>query len=116
MDMTLWHNPRCSKSRQALALLQAAGHAPKVRPMPSDPPSEDELRAALRLLGMTPAQLMRTNEARAHGVSPDDSDDSDDNSLIAAMVAHPILIERPILFANGKAIVGRPPENILTIL
>lgn len=113
MDMTLWHNPRCSKSRQALALLQAAGHTPKVRSMPSDPPSADELRTALRLLGLTPAQLMRKKEARDHGVSPQDVDDY---SLIAAMVAHPIVIERPILFANGKAIVGRPPEDVLTIL
>ncbi len=113
MDMILWHNPRCSKSRQALALLEAAGHAPTLRRTLEDPPSTAELRQALALLGMTAGQLIRPKEARERGLSPRECDEG---ALITAMAADPILIERPILFANGKAIVGRPPEDVLTIL
>lgn len=114
MTLTIWHNPRCSKSRQTLALLEDNGHAPQVRRYLDHAPSESELRAAAAALGISPIAMMRTSEAdfKAEGLSRD----SDDNALFAAMARHPKLIERPIVFANGKAAIGRPPETVLLIL
>ena len=110
MAVTIWHNPRCSKSRQTLALLDA----PVIRTYLTDAPNETELVAALDLLDMKPIQLMRRGEKlfKELGLNKDD----DDSVLLAAMVEHPILIERPIVFANGKAAIGRPPEAVLEIL
>ncbi len=112
--ITLWHNPRCSKSRQTLALLQEAGHDVTERRYLDDAPSRAEIENALALLALKPIEMMRPKEAlfRDLGLTRD----SDDTTLIEAMAAHPKLIERPILFANGKAAIGRPPENVLTIL
>ena len=114
MTVTIWHNPRCSKSRAALKLLEDNGIAPEVRCYLDDPPSADEIRAALGLLGLPAIGLMRTKEAafREAGLSKDDAQDR----LVAAMAAHPILIERPVVFANGKAALGRPPEAVLALL
>ncbi|MEZ5887179.1 MAG: arsenate reductase (glutaredoxin) [Paracoccaceae bacterium] len=114
MTLTLWHNPRCSKSRETLALLEAQGHRPTIRLYLEDPPSAAELRAALALLGQPAIALVRTGEAefRDLGLSRDTSE----ADLIAAMAAHPRLIERPLLIANGKAALGRPPEAVLAIL
>lgn len=110
----IWHNPRCSKSRQTLALLQDQDITPTVRLYLTDTPDEAALRDAAGKLGMTALQMMRTKEAlfKELGLSKEDSDDS----LFAAMAANPKLIERPIVFANGKAAMGRPPESVLDIL
>jgi len=114
MTVTIWHNPRCSKSRQTLALLEEAGTALKVRPYLNDPPNRAELEAALKMLGLRPSELIRSGEKiyRELGLSQD----SDDNALISAMLEHPILIERPVVIGNGKAAIGRPPEAVLDIL
>lgn len=114
MSVVIWHNPRCSKSRATLALLQERGIAPEVRLYLEDAPSEDEIRETLGLLGIDAADLVRKGEAayKEAGLSQD----SNETALIAAMVAHPKLIERPIVFAGGNARVGRPPEAVLEIL
>jgi len=112
MALIIWHNPRCSKSRQTLALIEA--HAPKVRLYLTDAPSEAELRAAAAALGLGPLQMMRTGEPefKAEGLSQDSSD----AELFAAMARVPKLIERPIVFAGDKAAIGRPPEAVLSLL
>lgn len=114
MTLTIWHNPRCSKSRQTLALLTERGLDPVVRRYLDDAPSETELRAAATALGLTPLAMMRRREAlfRSLGLGPDSSDDA----LFAAMAAHPALIERPIVFLDRRAALGRPPEQVLTLL
>jgi len=112
MSVTIYHNPRCTKSRQTLALLEENGADPKIIEYLSEPPSATELKKILDMLGMTPAQLLRRKEANEAGIDAT----QDDATLIAAMVANPIVIERPIVVANGKARVGRPPENVLEIL
>lgn len=114
MTLIIWHNPRCSKSRQTLALLEENGHAPQVRRYLDDAPSEAELRAAAVALGVSPMAMMRTKEAefKELGLSRDSADDA----LFAAMAQVPKLIERPIVFADGKAAIGRPPESVLDIL
>lgn len=114
MTLTLWHNPRCSKSRETLALLEAQGHRPTVRLYLDDPPSADEIRAALSLLGQPAIALVRTGETEFRDLGL--GRDASDTDLIAAMAAHPRLIERPLLIANGKAALGRPPEAVLAIL
>ena len=111
--ITIWHNPRCSKSRQTLALIE--GKDPlTIRKYLEDAPSEAEIREVLGLLAISAIDLMRTGEAefKDHGLSKD----SDEDTLIAAMVAVPKLIERPVVIANGQARIGRPPESVLEIL
>ena len=114
-DVTIWHNPRCSKSRQTLQLLEARGIQPIIVRYLEQPPSQRVLSEVLSLLGLAPRQLMRRKEAlyRELGL---DSADLGDEQLIAAMVANPKLIERPVVLANGKAALGRPPEDVLAIL
>jgi len=110
-----WHNPRCSKSRQGLALLEENGADVKVRKYLEDAPGLDELTAAWVALGKPPvARMMRTGEAvfRELGLSKTD----DDATLLAAMASHPILIERPLAIRDGKAVIGRPPENLTALL
>lgn len=111
---TIWHNPRCSKSRQTLALLQERGIEPEQRFYLTDGPSVDEIRAVLDMLGKQPVEIMRVKDAlfKELGLTKDSPDDD----LIAAMAANPALIERPIVIANGKAAMGRPPEAVLEIL
>lgn len=111
---TIWHNPRCSKSRETRALLQKRGVEVTERRYLEDAPTEDELRAALALLGLPALSLVRTREAafKEHGLSRD----SDEATLIAAMATTPKLIERPVVFAGGRAALGRPPEAVLDIL
>jgi arsenate reductase (glutaredoxin) len=113
-DVIIWHNPRCSKSRQTLELVEQQGITPVVRRYLDDAPSEAEIRAALAALGLSPIEAMRTGEAefKAMGLSKD----SDDATLIRAMAEVPKLIERPIVFRDGKARLGRPPEQVLDIL
>ena len=115
MTATLYHNPRCSKSRATLELLQSKGVEPQIIEYLKTPPDAETLKKILKLLGMTPRELMRKNEAAFKEAGLDDSNLSDDE-LVAAMIEHPILIERPILLANDKAAIGRPPENVLSII
>ncbi len=111
----IYHNNRCSKSRATLALLEERGGEVEVINYLDTPPSATELAGLLQKLGMTARELLRTGEEdyRALGL---DNPALDDDALIAAMVAHPKLIERPIVVANGKAALGRPPETVLAIL
>ncbi|EST16035.1 arsenate reductase [Pseudomonas putida S610] len=114
-DLTLYHNPRCSKSRGALELLEARGLAPTVVRYLETPPDVATLKALLDKLGMPPRQLLRTGEddyAQLNLADPT----LNDAQLIDAMATHPKLIERPILVAGDKAVIGRPPEKILEIL
>ena len=112
--VTIWHNPRCSKSRQTLALVEAQGIAPDVRRYLEDAPSAAEIRAALAALGLRPIEAMRTKEKefKEMGLAKDSGDDA----LIRAMAEVPKLIERPIVFNGAKARLGRPPEAVLEIL
>jgi arsenate reductase len=111
----IYHNNRCSKSRATLALLEEHGGEVEVVNYLDTPPSAAELAVLLKQLGITPRGLLRTGEAEYQSLGLDDPA-LDDAALIAAMVAHPKLIERPIVVANGKAALGRPPEAVLAIL
>ena len=114
-DIVIYHNPRCSKSRQALELLKERSIEPTIIKYLETPPTADELKRILRLLGMKPRDLMRKREKEYKELGLDDEALSDDQ-LIQAMVEHPRLIERPIVIGNGKAALGRPPEQVLDIL
>jgi len=113
--VTIYHNPRCSKSRKTLALLRERGIEPEVILYLETPPDAAMLDRILKLLGREPRALMRRKEPAYKEAGLDDPSLSRE-ALIAAMVAHPILIERPIVLANGKAALGRPPEDALAIL
>lgn len=112
---TLYHNPRCSKSRAALELLHARGIEPGIVPYLELPPSPAQLRALLGLLGISARQLLRKGEAEYAALGLADPS-LDDDALIEAMSSHPALIERPILVYRGRAVIGRPPERLLDIL
>jgi arsenate reductase len=111
---TLYHNPRCSKSREALALLHAHGVTPDVRLYLDQPPSIDELRSLLRKLKLRPRDLLRTGEDAYKALGLDDPA-LDDDALLAAMHAHPRLIERPVFIVGAHAVIGRPPERVLEL-
>lgn len=113
--ITLYHNPRCSKSRATLALLDANGVQPEIVEYLRTPPDRDTLSALLDMLALEPRALMRTHEAEYHSAGLDDPSLTR-AQLIDAMVAHPKLIERPIVIRNGRAIIGRPPEKVLELL
>lgn len=115
MTLEIWHNPRCSKSRQTLELLRSQGHEPIVIEYLNTPPTAARLKEILKMLDLQPRQLMRRNEAvyKEQGI---DDEALDANQLVAAMVAHPKLIERPIVINGTKAALGRPPEQVLSIL
>jgi arsenate reductase (glutaredoxin) len=115
MTLTLYHNPRCSKSREALRLIEERGLAPEVVRYLETPPDAPTLDALLRLLGLEPRGLMRRKEPEYQALGLDDPSLSRE-ALIAAMVAHPRLIERPILVKDGRAVLGRPPERVLDLL
>lgn len=113
MALTLWHNPRCSKSRQTLQLLREHGFEPDIRLYLTDPPSVQELQALLDQLALPARNLAHNSEAIFKELSLKHADDT---TLINAMAEDPILIERPILIAANKAAIGRPPEAVLAIL
>jgi len=115
MTVTIFHNPRCSKSRQTLALLQEKGIEPQVVEYLKTPPSAAELDGILVKLGKEPRDLMRKKEPPYAALSLADAGKSR-SDLIDAMVENPVLIERPIVLANDKAAIGRPPEDVLAIL
>jgi arsenate reductase len=112
--ITIWHNPRCSKSRQTLDLLKSKGHDPVVRVYLDTPPTAEELRAAQAALAIPAIDMMRPGEAafKEQGLSKTSSEET----LISAMAATPKLIERPIVFHGARAAIGRPPEAVLDIL
>lgn len=113
MTPVIYHNPRCSKSRDTLALLERKGLKPRVVEYLKTPPSAMEIKNIARMLGNSVRELVRSAEARDAGI---DAVEMDEKDLIAAMVRNPAIIERPIVVHNGKAALGRPPENVLKIL
>lgn len=115
MNVTIYHNPRCSKSRAALQLLRDQGIEPSIIEYLKSPPNRDELKSLLEASGLRPRQLMRRGEAIYRELDLDNSELSDE-ALIHAMVENPILIERPIVVADGKVALGRPPERVLSVL
>lgn len=114
-EVTIYHNPRCSKSRQTLALLEERGIKPNVVRYLETPPDAHTLKSLLDMLDMDARSLMRRKEAPFKELKLADASLSEDQ-LIAAMVANPVLIERPIVVSGNRAAVGRPPENVLDIL
>ena len=113
-DFTIYHNPRCSKSRTTLALLEEKGIQPEVVLYLETEPGEGEIRQLLDKLGITAAQLVRRGEEayKSAGLGKDSSE----AELIAAMAEHPKLIERPIVVSGDRAVLGRPPENVLDLI
>lgn len=110
----IWHNPRCSKSRRTLALLQDRGITPAIRLYLKDAPSEAELRAVLTALGRPALGLVRMGDALFGELGF--TRNTPDDALVAAMAAHPALIERPLVLHRGHAALGRPPEAVLDLL
>lgn len=111
----IFHNPRCSKSQQTMQLLESSGVTPDIIEYLKQPPSYEELAETLDLLGLEPRELIRSHEKPYKENKLDDQDLSRED-LIRAMIEHPILIERPIVVHDGKAVIGRPPEKVLDIL
>ncbi len=113
MPLTIYHNPRCTKSRETLALIEKKGLKPTVVEYLKEPPSASELTRILKMLGLPAAAIVRKKEAAEAGI---DVDALSEKELIAALVKNPIAIERPIVVSGAKAALGRPPENVLKIL
>ena len=113
---TIYHNPKCGKSRQTLALLEQQGMTPEVIEYLKTPPTEKELDEILNKLGREPQEVMRTKEDRFKELGLQTGDSRSRNEWIKLMVQNPILIERPIVVHGAKAALGRPPEDVLGIL
>lgn len=113
--VTIWHNPRCAKSREALQLLEGRGVTPRVVRYLETPPDAAELERVLGALGLEPRQLMRTKEPLYKELGLGDPALTREQ-LVAAMVANPKLIERPVVLQGAKAALGRPPERVLELL
>jgi arsenate reductase (glutaredoxin) len=113
MTVRIYHNPRCSTSRRTLALLRENGVEPEIVEYLKTPYTADALKALLAQLGIPAKALIRKKEAAAAGIDPASLSE---DALIAAMEEHPIIVERPIVVANGKAARGRPPEKVLEVL
>lgn len=116
MKNSIYHNPRCSKSRQTMALLEEKGQQLEVVEYLKAPPTKEELDWICTALNIEPLQLMRTKEATFKELGLNKKDQRPREEWLTFMSQHPILIERPIVIYNEKAALGRPPENILTIL
>ncbi len=112
--ITIWHNPRCGKSRDALKLLEAEGVSPEIVRYLDDTPTEAEIRRVLGMLGIAPRDLMRTKETIYKELGLKSV--TDDDALIRAMAEHPKLIERPVVIKDGKAVIGRPPEKVVELV
>ena len=113
MSVTIYHNPRCNTSRRTLALLREQGVEPDIVEYLKTPYTAAQLKQLLSQLKMPASALVRKKEAAAAGIDPKDLPEEE---LIAAMVKHPILVERPIVVSGGKAALGRPPEVVLAVL
>ena len=114
MNVTIWHNPSCSKSRQTLNLLRENGIDPGIRLYLKNPPSRGELEQVQAQLGLAAIEFTRTGEQAFKDAGL--SKTSSDAAIFAAMATHPKLIERPIVVVDGKAAIGRPPESVLSLL
>ncbi len=114
-EVTILHNPRCSKSRATLALIESRGITPRVIDYLVDPPEPEWLAQVCDLLGGDPRTMMRDSEPEYAELAMDDPA-LDRETLLAQLAAHPRLIQRPIVLANGRAAIGRPPEAVLEIL
>jgi arsenate reductase len=115
LNVQILHNPRCSKSRATLEILKGNGIEPEIILYQNDPPTTELLTSILQMLEMKPRDLMRKGQPEYRDLNLSNEQLGDDE-LIAAMRSTPILIERPIVLANGKASIGRPPESVLEIL
>jgi arsenate reductase len=115
MTVTLWHNPRCSKSRETLALLEKKGVSPAIREYLKQPPSKGEVETLIDLVGGDPAALIRDGEAEFKALGKKKADMSKAD-IAKAIAAHPILLQRPIVVSGKKAAIGRPPEAVLPLL
>ena len=115
MPVIVYHNPKCSKSRQTLELLNRQGIKPTIIEYLKTPPSSKKLKEIIELLKFTPRNLIRKQETTYTENKLENLSLSDDD-LIEAMARHPILIERPIVIVNNKAVIGRPPEEVLKII
>lgn len=113
--VTIYHNPRCTKSRQTLQLIRDAGVEPEIVEYLKTPPSAEELDAVLKKLKLNPIDVMRRKEAPFKDLGLG-SDEHSRDALISAMIENPILIERPIVVRGRKAAIGRPPENVQELL
>jgi len=113
MSVTIYHNPRCSKSRQTLELIREKGVEPQIVEYLETPPSAAELKDILSKLGMSAAEIVRTKEAKEEGI---DVSSLDNDALIEALAAHPRAIERPIVVKDAKAVMGRPPQNVIDLI
>lgn len=111
--MKIYHNPRCSKSRQTLEILRENGVEPDIIEYLETPPNIDELRDLLGKLGISARGLARKKESAAAGV---DLAAASEDEIIAALAANPVMIERPIVVAGNKAVLGRPPENVIALI
>lgn len=115
-SITLWHNPRCSTSRETLDLLRREGVEPAIVEYLETPPTVAELTHVLALLGIEPRALVRTKEVDAYRAAGLDDPTLDHEAVVAAMVAHPVLIERPIAIRDDRAVLARPPERVIDLL
>ena len=115
MTVTIWHNPRCSKSRQTLELLHKKGVTPVIRDYLKQPPSKAEVEGLIAMVGGDPAELIRDGEAEFKALGKKKADLSRAD-IVKAIAAHPILLQRPIVVSARKAAIGRPPEAVLPLL
>ncbi len=117
MKTTIYHNPRCSKSRATLELIKGEGVEPAIQAYLETPPTKQELVRILQLLGKKPQEIIRFGESVAKELQLSPQDDRGEDEWIDLMLQNPILIERPIVVVDGEAaVIGRPPESVLTIL
>ena len=115
MTVTIWHNPRCSKSRQTLELLRKKGVTPAIRDYLKQPPNKAEVETLIDMVGGDPAQLIRDGEAEFKALKKRKAEMSKAD-IARAIAAHPILLQRPIVVSAKKAAIGRPPEAVLPLL
>ena len=115
MTITIWHNPRCSKSRQTLELLQKKGVMPVIREYLKQPPSKAEVETLLDMVGGEPTALIRDGEAEFKALGKKKAGMSKAD-IATAIAAHPVLLQRPVVVAGRKAAIGRPPEAVLPLL
>lgn len=116
MTISMFHNPKCTKSRETLKLLNDRGIEPKIVLYLQTPPTQKELSEILKKLKMEPKQLIRFKESVAGELGIKSSDKRPETEWIKLMVENPILIERPIVITSTKAVLGRPPENVLELI
>ncbi|MGI0117012.1 arsenate reductase (glutaredoxin) [Zooshikella sp. RANM57] len=114
-ELVIYHNPRCSKSRATLALIEEQGYTPKIVEYLKTPPSVVELRDILKKLGIQPRDILRIKEDEYKSLNLADQNLSDD-AILSAITEHPKLLERPIVVTEAQAVIGRPPENVLPLL